>query len=100
MQPYVYIMASQFNGTLYIGVTSHLEQRIWQHKNAIVDGFTHKYKVDQLVYFEVHASMYDAICREKQLKKWRREWKINLINSQNPKWEDLWYTVIVGSPHR
>ncbi|MGI2150627.1 GIY-YIG nuclease family protein [Shewanella baltica] len=86
-----------YSSSVY-AVTSHLEQRIWQHKNAIIDGFTHKYKVDQLVYFESHQSMYEAITREKQLKKWRREWNIELINSQNPTWQDLWYTVISGSP--
>lgn len=86
-----------YSSSVY-AVTSHLEQRIWQHKNAIIDGFTHKYKVDQLVYFESHQSMYEAITREKQLKKWCREWNIELINSQNPTWQDLWYTVISGSP--
>ena len=88
--PCVYILASQKNGTLYIGVTSHLVQRIWQHKNNYVEGFTKKYCVHMLVYYELHESMEFAIQREKQMKKWKREWKIRLIEEQNPNWDDLW----------
>jgi putative endonuclease len=94
MQPAVYILASQRNGTLYIGVTSNLVQRIWQHKNKLIKGFTEKYPVTQLVYFEQHSTMYQAIYREKQLKKWLRKWKIELIESQNPYWRDLWTDLV------
>ncbi len=86
---YVYILASAPNGTLYIGVTSNLTKRIWEHKNKVVKGFTSKYDVDKLVYYEVHENAQAAITREKQLKKWYRNWKINLIESMNPEWKDL-----------
>ena len=92
--PAVYILASQRNGTLYIGVTSDLEQRVWQHKSGAFVGFTDKYRVYSLVYFEEHATMEEAITREKQLKAWRRAWKIALIERENPMWADLaadWY---------
>ena len=89
-QPAVYIMASQRNGTLYIGVTSHLLQRVWQHRNDLVPGFTQKHKVHLLVYFELHAQMLAAITREKQLKKWSRARKLALIEHRNPAWRDLW----------
>ena len=92
-QPYVYILASKRNGTLYIGVTSNLIQRIWQHKNNQVQGFTKKYNVHSLVYFEQHEIMETAIIREKQLKKWNRDWKIKLIEKNNPNWEDLWLSI-------
>ena len=92
-QPCVYILSSKKNGTLYIGVTSDLVKRIWQHKNKEVSGFTEKYHVSELVYYEVHESMESAIVREKQMKKWKREWKINLIEKQNPEWKDLWKTI-------
>jgi putative endonuclease len=88
--PAVYILASQPNGTLYIGTTSHLIKRIGQHKNNQVEGFTQKYQVHRLVYFERHATMLAAIRREKQLKKWMRAWKIALIEKTNPAWRDLW----------
>ena len=94
MQPAVYILASQRNGTLYIGVTSNLVQRIWQHKNDLVDGFTGKYGVHSLVYFELLDDMLNAITREKQLKKWNRAWKLALIEKQNPTWQDLWPTIL------
>ena len=87
---YVYILASQRQGTLYIGVTSALAQRVWQHRIKAVDGFTTRYHVDQLVYFERHADAASAIQREKQLKKWRRAWKIRLIEERNPEWRDLY----------
>jgi putative endonuclease len=93
-QPVVYIMASRRNGTLYIGVTSDLVKRVWQHKNDVVEGFTKKYGVHTLVYYELHANMTEAIHREKQLKKWNRAWKIELIEKENPQWLDLWPTLV------
>jgi putative endonuclease len=88
--PAVYILANEPNGTLYVGTTSNLIKRVWQHKNSQIEGFTQKYKVHRLVYFEKHATMLAAIRREKQLKKWRRAWKIALIEKTNPAWRDLW----------
>ncbi|MCL1076618.1 GIY-YIG nuclease family protein [Parashewanella spongiae] len=93
-QPCVYILASKRNGTLYIGVTSNLIKRIWEHKNNIVEGFTQKYSVHRLVYFEQHDNMESAITREKQLKAWKRQWKINLIEETNPSWNDLWKSIL------
>ncbi|WP_337055974.1 GIY-YIG nuclease family protein [Pseudomonas sp. USHLN015] len=89
-QPAVYILASRFNGSLYIGVTSDLVKRIWMHRNSYVDGFTQGHGIKRLVHFEMHGSMLEAIQREKRLKKWRREWKVELIESTNPQWLDLW----------
>ena len=89
-QFYVYILASKRNGTLYIGVTSKLVQRIWRHKNKFLEGFTKKYNVNKLVYYEVHPNAENAIAREKQMKKWRRAWKIRLIEGENPDWKDLY----------
>ncbi len=89
-QPAVYILASKRNGTLYTGVTSNLVKRIWEHKNDVFEGFAKKYKVHQLVYFEQHQTMETAITREKHIKKWNRQWKMNLIEKDNPQWEDLW----------
>jgi len=96
MNACVYMLASQKNGTLYIGVTSDLVKRIWQHKNGLVDGFTKKYSVHYLVYFEQTSDITSAIQREKQLKKWNRQWKINLIEKQNPEWIDLYPQLIEG----
>jgi putative endonuclease len=93
-QPVVYILANKRNGTLYIGVTSDLAKRIWEHKNNIVEGFTEKYKVHQLVWYEMHETMESAIIREKRLKDWRRAWKIELIVRMNPDWLDLYETLI------
>jgi len=93
-KPAVYILASQPHGTLYIGVTGNLLQRIWQHKSGVVEGFTDRYEVHRLVYFEMHTDMTGAITREKQLKKWKRDWKIALIEKDNPNWRDLWPEVI------
>ncbi|MBH2009260.1 GIY-YIG nuclease family protein [Polaromonas sp.] len=93
-QPAIYILASQRNGTLYIGVTSDLVKRIWQHQSKAVEGFTQKYKVHQLVYFEQHMDMVAAITREKQLKKWNRAWKLALIEKTNPEWRDLWDDIV------
>lgn len=92
--PCVYILASQLNGTLYIGVTSNLLKRIYEHKNHVVPGFTEKYGVGRLVYFEQYGDMLSAIAREKALKKWNRAWKIRLIESQNPTWKDLYEDIV------
>ncbi len=88
--PCVYILASKPKGTLYIGVTSNLVQRVWQHKNDFVEGFTKRYRVHRLVWHEVHDSMESAISREKALKKWKRLWKIGLIERSNPTRVDLY----------
>ena len=87
---YVYILASQRNGTLYVGVTSDPVKRIWQHKTEITGGFTSKYGVKTLGYLECHDSVSEAIVREKSMKKWRRRWKIDLIERENPRWKDLY----------
>ena len=94
---FVYILASGRNGTLYIGVTSDLIARVWQHKEGQTKGFTYRFGVKQLVYFEQHDTIEVAIAREKAMKKWRRAWKIELIESQNPDWQDL-YEEISGFP--
>jgi putative endonuclease len=93
-QPAVYILASKRNGTLYVGVTSDLKKRVWEHKNDLVEGFTKRYGVHQLVYYELHGEIVPAIRREKQIKKWNRSWKLELIERQNPDWGDLWDGVI------
>ena len=87
---WVYMLASQKNGTLYIGVTSELIQRTWKHKEEFYEGFTKKYGVTILVWFEEHATAESAIRKEKRLKKYPRQWKINLINEMNPEWKDLY----------
>ena len=92
--PYVYILTNNPKGTLYIGVTSNLVQRVWQHKNDLVEGFTKQYGVHRLVWYELHETMESAIAREKALKKWNRAWKIELIEKTNPKWTDLYYEII------
>ena len=94
-QPCVYLLASRRNGTLYVGVTSNLVQRVWQHREGLAEGFTKRYGVKQLVWFELHDDMASAIRREKALKEWRRAWKIELIEKINPGWRDL-YEEIVG----
>lgn len=92
---YVYILVSRpKQGTLYIGVTSNLMKRIYEHKDKLVDGFTKHYQIDKLVYFEEHATAEDAILREKQLKRWNRQWKIDLIENENPGWKDLYDKLI------
>lgn len=98
LQPAVYIMTSGRNGTLYIGVTSNIIQRVWQHKQGAVEGFTAKYGVKTLVWYEQHATMEHAIAREKALKKWNRVWKLELIESANPEWRDLWQDIVEDSP--
>ena len=90
---YVYILSSKRNGTLYIGVTSNLKKRIFEHKHNLIEGFTKKYKVHNLVYYEQTTDARSAITREKQLKKWKRKWKLELIENMNPKWEDLYYSL-------
>jgi putative endonuclease len=87
--PCVYIMASKKNGTLYVGVTSNPAKRVFEHKSDLVEGFTKKYGVHLLAYLETHEDMQGAIVREKQIKKWKRDWKIDLIESTNPNWQDL-----------
>lgn len=87
---YVYILASKRNGTLYIGMTDDLVKRVWQHRNDILRGFTHRYGVKTLVWFEPHNSRESAFTRERQLKKWNRSWKLDLIERDNPRWRDLW----------
>lgn len=87
---YVYLLASQRNGTLYVGVTSDLIKRVWEHKNDVRDGFTKRYGVHRLVYYEVHEDIREAIRREKRVKKWKRAWKIQLIEQMNPIWRDLY----------
>ena len=93
-QPAVYILASKRNGTLYIGVTSDLVKRIWEHKNDMVEGFTRRYNVHRLVWYELHDSMQSAIIREKRLKDWKRKWKLELIERANPNWQDLYHTIV------
>jgi len=88
--PCVYMLASCKNGTLYVGVTSDLLKRIWQHKNNAVEGFTKRYGVHILAWYELHASMESAIAREKAIKGWKRKWKLELIEQKNPEWKDLY----------
>ena len=89
-QPCVYILASKRNGTLYVGVTSNLIKRGWEHKTKAVDGFTKRYSVHTLVWYEVHETMESAIAREKAIKEWKRAWKIEMIEHINPSWRDLY----------
>ena len=93
-QPAVYILASERNGTVYTGVTSDLVKRVWEHKQGLVEGFTKQYGIHTLVYFELHAEMALAIQREKQLKKWKRAWKLRMIELKNPDWRDLWPEIV------
>jgi putative endonuclease len=94
LQPAVYILASAPNGTLYIGVTSNLQQRIYQHRAGLIPGFTTRYGVHSLVYYELHGDMEHAIVREKRLKKWERKWKLRLVSEFNPEWRDLWPAIL------
>jgi putative endonuclease len=93
-QPCVYLLASQRNGTLYVGVTSNLVARTWAHKNHLVEGFTRRYGVTRLVWYELHATMASAIRREKAIKEWKRAWKLKLIEAFNPGWEDLFKSIL------
>ncbi len=95
-QPAVYILASERNGTLYIGVTSNLPQRVWQHREGLAEGFTQKYDVKILVWYEMCETMEAAIAREKTIKRWQRDWKLQLIEKLNPDWRDLWDEVKLG----
>jgi putative endonuclease len=94
MQPCVYMLASKRNGTLYVGVTSDLVKRVWEHKSGAVDGFTKRYGVHVLVWYEVHETMESAIAREKAIKEWKRDWKLKLVEHGNPNWRDLYSDVI------
>jgi putative endonuclease len=89
-QPCVYILASQRNGTLYVGVTRDLARRVFEHKENAIEGFTKEYGVHTLVFYEFHETMNDAMTREKRIKNWRREWKLQLIEQSNPQWRDLY----------
>ncbi len=93
-QYYVYILASQKNETLYVGVTSNLTKRVYEHKHNFIDGFTKKYNVPDLVYYEHFSEVEEAILREKQIKKWNRKWKLRLIEEKNPAWSDLYNEIV------
>ena len=95
---YVYILASQRNGTLYVGVTSDLIRRVWEHKKKLIAGFTQKYDADKLVYFEQCSDIESAINREKRLKRYNRKWKLELIEKENPEWKDLYCELTSGLP--
>ena len=92
-QFYVYILTNTRNGTLYVGVTSNLPKRIWEHKNGFVEGFTKEHGLGMLVWYETHATAYEAITREKRIKAWKREWKLRLIEGMNPYWNDLYDSI-------
>ncbi|MBP7336967.1 GIY-YIG nuclease family protein [Niveispirillum sp.] len=94
MPGYVYILASARNGTLYIGVTSDIGRRVWEHREGLVEGFAKRYGIKTLVYYEAFERIDDAIHREKRLKKWNRAWKLELIESSNPDWNDLSSTLL------
>lgn len=95
LQPCVYNLASKMRGALYAGVTSNLVKRIWEHKQDLVPGFTRKYRVHDLVWFEQHETMESAIAREKAIKEWQRAWKLELIEATNPEWQDLYRELLV-----
>lgn len=92
---YVYILASGMNGTLYVGVTSNLIRRVWEHREGLVDGFSKQYGVKSLVWYEVHTEITEAIRREKQIKKWNRAWKVELIQKSNPRWLDRYVDIAI-----
>lgn len=93
MPYYVYMLASRRRGTLYIGVTNNLIKRVYEHRNGLVPGFTKKYKVYRLVWFEIHDDIREAIAKEKRMKRWQRAWKIELVEQQNEDWHDLWPSI-------
>jgi putative endonuclease len=94
MNGYIYIMANKYHDTIYVGVTSNIIKRIYEHKNDLVKGFTKKYQIHNLVHYEEFETIMDAINREKQLKSWRRDWKIELIEKNNPQWRDLYEQIV------
>jgi putative endonuclease len=94
-QFYVYILASGRYGTLYVGITNDLVRRAWEHRNDVVKGFTHEHGVHRLVWYETHSTAMEAIKREKLIKKWHRDWKVNLIQGMNPGWDDLFEAIVV-----
>ncbi len=94
MHSYIYIMSNKTNGTIYIGVTSDIIKRVYEHKNKLVDGFTKQYNLHDLVYYEVYDDINEAIKREKQLKSWKRQWKIDLIQKDNVDWKDLYDSIL------
>jgi putative endonuclease len=93
-EPCVYLLANKRNGTLYLGVTSNLVQRVWQHKNDLVEGFSKRYQIHMLVWYELCPNMESAIAREKAIKEWKRKWKIELIEKTNPQWRDLYEDIL------
>ncbi len=93
-QPCVYLLASGKNGTLYVGVTSNLVKRVWEHKEKLAEGFTKKYRIDRLVWYELHETMESAITREKAIKEWKRLWKLQMIEAMNPDWIDLYDQIV------
>ena len=94
MSYYTYILFNQRNGTLYVGVTADLVKRVYEHKHHIFKGFTEKYNIDKLAYYEIHQDINEAIRREKQLKAWKRSWKLELIEQNNPDWKDLYHEIL------
>ncbi len=92
-QFYVYILTNARNGTLYTGVTNDLLRRVWEHKNGVVEGFTKQHELEKLVWYEIHATAYDAITREKRIKAWKRDWKKRIIEEMNPYWNDLYDSI-------
>lgn len=92
---YVYILANKRNGTLYVGMTDNLVRRVWEHREGSIDGFTKQYGVKALVWFEEHSSRESAFTRERQIKKWRRHWKLQAIEGRNPEWKDLWEEIAI-----
>ena len=94
MKGYVYIISNKKNGTIYIGVTNNLIRRIYEHKYEMVEGFSKKYGLHKLVYYEIYNTIKDAIAREKQLKNWKRNWKVKLIEKDNPEWKDLYQEIL------
>jgi len=97
-QYYVYIMAKAKNSTFYTGVTNDLIRRVYEHKNDLADGFTKKYGIKTLVYYEIHQDIHEAIIREKLIKKWKREYKLNVIEQMNPNWQDLYFDLLGCQP--
>jgi putative endonuclease len=95
-QYYVYILTNKPYGTLYVGITNDLVRRTWEHRNDVVSGFTRVHQTHRLVWYEVHGDAYEAITREKLIKKWHRDWKVNLVQAMNPRWEDLYDAIAAG----